>query len=210
MARYTEPKCKVCRREGTKLFLRGQKCLTKKCPFEKRPYPPGIHTFRGKMSEYGKRLREKQKVKRFYGVTERQFMRYFEKAEKQKGSTGENLLILLERRIDNVLHLIGWAPSRAAARQLLAHGHILLNGRRHKVGSYLVKPGDLIEVTQKENIRKLVKENIEEAIRIGVPNPPEWVETNKENLVARVLRFPTRSEVSVETDENLIVEFCSR
>jgi len=210
MARYTGPKCKLCRREGTKLFLRGAKCHTKKCPFEKRPYPPGIHTFRGKMSEYGKRLREKQKVKRFYGVTETQFMRYFEKAERQKGATGENLLVLLERRIDNVVHLLGWAPSRSAARQLIAHGHILLNGRRHKAASYLVKPGDIIEVTSREEIRKLVRQNIEECTRIGIGRPPEWMEMDNEQLTARVLRYPTRSEVSVEADENLIVEFCSR
>ena len=210
MARYTGAKCKLCRREGEKLFLRGAKCHTKKCPMEQRPYPPGIHTYRGKISEFGKRLREKQKVKRFYGVTEKQFLRYFDKAERMKGATGGNLLILLERRIDNVVHLLGWATSRAAARQLIAHGHILLNNRRHKAGSYLVKPGDVIAVCPKEDIRKLVRQSIEECTRIGIGRPPEWVECDNEKLVARVLRHPTRSEVSVQADENLIVEFCSR
>ena len=207
MAREKGPKCRRCRREGVKLFLKGARCDTKKCPVEERPVPPGEHAFRRqKVSEYGKRLREKQKVKRFYGIGERQFIRYFNMAERQKGSTGVNLLLLLERRIDNVVHIIGWAPSRAAARQMIAHGHLRLNGRRHRSASCLVRPNDTIEVSRNEKIRKLVTENEQEAKR----RRPEWVEVDSEALVARVLRHPVRDEVSVETQENLIVEFCSR
>jgi len=207
MARYTGPRCRLCRREGEKLFLKGSKCETRKCPFEKRAYPPGEHSYRRhKVSEYAKRLRETQKVKRFYMIGERQFRRYFDIAARMRGDTGENLLITLERRLDNVVHLLRWAPSRTAARQLISHGHILLNGRRHKASSYLVDVDDTISVVADEEIRNAVRSNIETVTR----DTPEWLQSDPENLKATVMRLPLVGEVSVPADVGLIVEFCSR
>lgn len=207
MARYTGPRCRLCRREGEKLFLKGSKCETRKCPFEKRAYPPGEHPYRRhKVTDYAKRLRETQKVKRFYGITESQFRRYFEMATRMRGNTGENLMITLERRLDNVVHLLRWAPSRTTARQLIAHGHILLNSRRHKASSYLVRVNDTISVVADEKIRNLIRSNIETATR----DTPEWLQTDTESIKATVQRFPLISEVSVPANAGLIVEFCSR
>lgn len=207
MARYTGPRCRLCRREGEKLFLKGSKCETRKCPFEKRAYPPGEHSYRRrKVSEYAKRLRETQKVKRFYLIGERQFRRYFHIAARMRGDTGENLLITLERRLDNVVHLLRWAPSRIAARQLISHGHILLNGKRHKASSYLVSADDTISVVADEKIQNAVRSNIETTTR----DTPEWLQSDTESMKATVRRLPLISEVSVPVNVGLIVEFCSR
>jgi len=207
MGRYLGPRCRICRREGEKLFLKGTRCDGKKCPIEKRASLPGEHSFRKqKPSEYARRLRETQKLKRFYGVSKKQFVRYFEMASRQSGDTGENLLIILERRLDNVVHLLRWAPNRATARQLISHGHIFLNGIRHKAASYLVKPGDEISVVPNEELRKIVRTNIETATR----TTPEWIQLDVENLKAKILRQPLRSESSLPVEAGYIVEFLSR
>ncbi|RMI17174.1 MAG: 30S ribosomal protein S4 [Calditrichaeota bacterium] len=209
MARYTGPVCKLCRREGEKLFLKGSKCLTAKCPFEKRSYPPGQHGTgrRPKMSEYGIQLREKQKVKRIYGVLERQFHNYYERATRQKGVTGENLLRLLERRLDNVVYRLGFAPSRKAARQLVLHRHFLVNGRKVSIPSYLVKPGDVISVREKS--RKL--QVIHEALRRTKDDAlPSWLRVDKAKIEGEMLELPSREEIPIEVQENLIVELYSK
>ncbi|MCX7704269.1 MAG: 30S ribosomal protein S4 [Planctomycetota bacterium] len=207
MGRPLGPRCRVCRREGEKLFLKGAKCDTRKCPLEKRQYPPGEHSYRkAKYSEYARRLRETQKVKRYYGVSKTQFERYFEVASRKSGDTGENLLIMLERRLDNIVHLIRWAPNRTTARQLIAHGHIFLNGRRHKSASYLVKAGDTISVVSDESIRKNLKANMEASTRAV----PEWIQVDTENMKAVISREPLRSEVSIPVEAGYIVEFLSR
>lgn len=210
MSRALMPSCRQCRREGIKLMLKGSRCYTAKCPMERpgRNNPPGMHSWRrGKSSEYGVRLREKQKVKRYYGVLDKQFMRYLEMASKMKGNTAEALLIILERRLDNVVTKLGWAPSRKAARQLIAHGHIYVNDRKLDIPSYLVKPGDKITVKPSERSRNLVKSYIEMD-----PNRPVqgWLESDRENLIGIVKAYPTRDDVEIPVEEQLIVEFCSR
>ena len=208
MARYTGPKCKLCRREGVKLFLKGTRCETKKCGIEKRAYPPGQRSWkrRRKFSEYGLQLREKQKAKRYYGILERQFKRMFSEADRQKGNTGENLLVLLERRLDNVVVLLGWALSRAQARQVIAHGHITVNGRRMDVPSYLVEKGDVIAPKDRETSKRLVSDHREE-VGTSQKTPP-WFEVG--DLAARVLQFPSREDVTLDVQEQLIVELCSK
>lgn len=207
MARYTGPKCKLCRREGTKLFLKGARCHTAKCPIEKRSKPPGMHGWRrGRPSDYAVRLREKQKVKRYYGVLEKQFRRYFEQAEKGLGNTGEQLLALLERRLDNVLVVSGLAVSRAQGRQLVTHRHIQLNGRTTNVPNCLVDEGDVIRPEPKDSILDLMRENREQS---GHPEPG-WLEVNDADLTIRVVRMPVREDVTAEVEEGLVVEFCSR
>jgi small subunit ribosomal protein S4 len=207
MARYTGPVCRLCRREGTKLFLKGEKCYTDKCPVARRPSAPGQHgQGRRKLSEYGVQLREKQKARRWYGVLEGQFARYLEKAERKKGVTGTTLLQTLERRLDNVVYRLGLALSRAEARQLVRHGHFMVNGRKVDIPSYQVKPGDVIQVREASRNKAHFKE-IRETQGRGVP---EWLEVDREQLKGTVLRLPTREEIDVPVQEHLVVELYSR
>lgn len=208
MARYTGPKCRLCRREGTKLFLKADKCLSAKCPFEKRPVPPGVRTFRrGKATGYQVRLREKQKVKRFYGLSEKQFSLYYKEAVRSKGNTGDNLLTLFERRLDNVIYHLGYAQSRAEARQIIGHGHVTVNDRKVLIPSFLVQEGMSIKNHPSDSSKKLVTENLEFT---KMREKPTWVNVNPESLEGKVVSLPTRDDVSVEVDELLIIEFCSR
>lgn len=207
MARYTGPVCKLCRREGVKLYLKGEKCFTDKCPVARRAYPPGQHgQGRRKLSEYGVQLREKQKARRTYGVMEGQFARYFSKAEKKKGVTGELLLQMLERRLDNVIYRMGLASSRAEARQLVRHNHFQVNGRRVNIPSFSVKPGDVIEVREVSRQRPRFKSMAASPSRLV----PAWLEVDMERLSGTVLRLPTREEIDAPVQEQLIVEFYSR
>jgi small subunit ribosomal protein S4 len=208
VARYIGPVCRLCRREGIKLFLKGERCYTDKCAIERRSYPPGQHgQGRSKSTEYSLQLREKQKLKRIYGVLERQFRRVFALAERRRGITGENLLSLLESRLDNMVYRMGFAPSRSEARQLVRHGHFLVNQRRVTIPSYLVKPGDEIQV--RESSRKVVRiqESLELGQRRGVP---EWLEVNKDAFAGRVRALPTRAELTLPINEQLIVELYSK
>ena len=210
MARYAGPVCRLCRRENTKLFLKGDKCYTDKCPLERRPYPPGQHgplQRREKYSDYKIRLREKQKVKRFYGILEKQFRRYYEEAERMKGETGKNLLILLERRLDNVVYRLGFASSRRQARQWVNHGHILVNKKKVDIPSYLVEVGDVIEVAEKSRDIPQIKEALQTVERRGIP---EWLELDKENFRGVVKAMPTRESIEIPIQEQLIVEFYSK
>ncbi len=208
MAKYTGPVCRLCRREGTKLFLKGNRCYTQKCPIEKRPYPPGEHgQRRKKVSEYGAQLREKQKARRLYGLMENQFHRYFLKAEKQKGVTGDNLLQFLERRLDNTIYRLGLASSRREARQLVRHGHFTVNGRKVNIPSYLVREGDAIAVREKSKESPRFQELAEEAATRRVP---DWLEVDLENMTGRVVRLPEREDIDVPIEEHLIVELYSR
>jgi len=208
VARYIGPVCRLCRREGIKLFLKGERCYTDKCAIERRSYPPGQHgQGRSKSTEYSLQLREKQKLKRIYGVLERQFRRVFALAERRRGITGENLLLLLESRLDNMIYRMGFAPSRSEARQLVRHGHFLINQRRVTIPSYFVKPGD--EILVRESSRKIVRiqESLELAQRRGVP---EWLEVNKDTFAGRVRALPTRAELTLPINEQLIVELYSK
>ena len=210
MGRYTGPSCRLCRRQGIKLMLKGARCETAKCPMERqwRNSPPGMHSWRrGRGSEYGLRLREKQKVKRYYGVYEKQFRKYFRMAERQKTSTGAALLSMLERRLDNVVCKLGFASSRAAARQTISHGHIYVNGRRVNIPSYLVRPGEKISVKKSEKSQKMVRARIEE---LGEPHVQNWLKLDMTKLEADVVAVPTRDDVMIPVEENLIVEFCSQ
>lgn len=208
MARYRGAVCRLCRREGLKLYLKGDRCYSDKCAVERRNYPPGQHgQKRPKFSNYGEQLREKQKVKRIYGVLERQFRRYFEQADRQKGITGTNLLILLERRLDNMVYRLGFASSRNEARQLVCHGHFLVNQRMVNIPSYLVKPGDVIEVHPKSRNIQRIQESQEAAARRGVPS---WLELDKENFRGKVLALPSREELTMPIREQLIVELYSK
>jgi small subunit ribosomal protein S4 len=207
MARYTGPKCKLCRREGEKLFLKGARCHTPKCPIEKRNKPPGMHGWRrGRPSDYAIGLREKQKTKRYYGVLERQFRRYFDEARGGRGDTGERLFSLLERRLDNVLVVCGFARSRAQGRQMVSHGHVQVNGRTVRSANYLVEEGDVVRPAPENRTLDEVRARREET---GHPEPA-WVELNDADLTIRVLRPPVREDVSLEVDEELVVEHCSR
>jgi len=209
MARYTGPKCRLCRREGIKLFLRGDRCKTNKCALERRKSVPGAPpgAARKKLSIYGMQLREKQKVKRIYGVLEAQFRRYFEMAKKMPGNTGENLLSLLERRLDNVCYLLGFAKSRNQARQLVRHGHVLVNGKKVDIPSYLVNMNDIIEVRENSRNIPFVVESLEERKTFDVPT---WLELDKEHFRGRVVRLPERSDVTFPINETLIVELYSK
>lgn len=207
MARYTGPVCKLCRREGTKLYLKGEKCFTDKCAIVRRPFPPGQHgQGRRKLSEYGVQLREKQKARRTYGVMEGQFARYFGKASKKKGVTGELLLQLLERRLDNVVYRMGLAASRAEARQLVRHNHFLVNGRRVNIPSFSVKPGDVIAVSESSRQRPRFKTMAQSASRLV----PEWLQVDIDNFTGTVVRLPNREEIDAPVQEQLIVEYYSR
>jgi len=208
MARYTGAVCRLCRREGIKLYLKGDRCYSDKCAITQRPYAPGQHgQGRKKVSEYGIQLREKQKVRRIYGVLEKQFEGYFEKAERQKGVTGENLLRILESRMDNVVYRLGLATSRVDARQLVRHGHFTLNGKKVNIPSLLVKTGDLIAV--KDSSKKSPKlQGIADALR--AKSVPQWLEIDKENLIGRVIAQPAREDIDMPINEQLIVELYSR
>jgi small subunit ribosomal protein S4 len=210
MGRYLGSSCKNCRREGMKLMLKGIRCETAKCPVEKkqRNLAPGMHGWRrGRASEYGVRLREKQKIKRYYGLYERQFMRYFHEAKRKKGNTGEKLLQMLETRLDNVVYKLNFAPSRKAARQLIAHGHIYLNGRKVNVSDYTTKIGDKITVKNSEKSRKTVKEQLESNPNFVTQN---WLQLSREKPEATIVALPTREDVQIPVEEQLVVEFCSR
>ncbi|MBN1487179.1 MAG: 30S ribosomal protein S4 [Anaerolineae bacterium] len=212
MAKYVGPACKLCRREGMKLFLKGDKCYTEKCPFERRSYPPGQHgkeaSFRRRRNtDYAMQLREKQKTRRFYGVLERQFRRYFHQAEALSGLTGENLLILLERRLDNVVYRLGLADSRAQARQLVGHGHFMVNGRKTNIPSYSVRPEDVISIVPGSRRLRYFKDRKE---LLGKKAVPAWLILDDEKLEGRMLTLPERSEIDAPVEEQLIVEFYSR
>ncbi len=210
MARYIDASCRLCRRERQKLFLKGVKCYTDKCPFERRNYAPGQHGLRrrAKVSEYGVQLREKQKVKRIYGVFEQQFRRYFEMATHQKGRTGENLLKLLERRLDNVLYRLGFAPSRKSARQLVLHRHFLVNGRMVDVGSFLLKAGDVIKVAERSNQVDTIHSSVK---RVKDGMLPSYLQLDKAQLTGTFLQVPERAEIPLpDVNEQLIVELYSK
>jgi small subunit ribosomal protein S4 len=206
VARDTGPQCKQCRREGQKLFLKGERCLTEKCGVERRSYPPGEHG-RGRVraSEYRNQLREKQKARRFYGVLEKQFRSYYAKASRQEGVTGENLLRLLERRLDNVLVRLGFAASRRQARQLVNHGHWYVNGRRVDIASYQVRPDDVITIRPNSGAGDVVRQATELTAAV-----PAWLQADHDALTAKVLRLPERSEISAPIQEQLIVELYSK
>jgi len=210
VARYIGPKCRLCRREGMKLFLKGERCYTDKCPFERRSYPPGQHgpqQLRTKLSDYGIRLREKQKVKRIYGISEKQMRRYYEMATKMPGQAGHNLLQLLERRLDNVVYRLGFAVSRAQARQYVNHGFFKVNGRNVDIPSYLVKPGDIIELKEKYRNNPQIVESLETVVRKGIPS---WLELDAENFKGIVKNLPTREDITMPIQESYIIEFYSR
>ena len=208
MARYNEPVCRLCRREGMKLFLKGERCFKEKCAVERRSYAPGQHgKRRNKMQPYGLQLREKQKVRRVYGVLEAQFRRYFAEASRQKGITGENLLRLLELRLDNVVYSLGFASSRAQARQLVRHGHVVINGRVRSIPSLQVKPGMEIVLKDKMKANTLVVEALETAQGRGVP---PWLELDGDNFRGKVVSLPTREDIRLPIQEQLIVELYSR
>jgi small subunit ribosomal protein S4 len=208
MARYTDASCRLCRREGEKLFLKGERCYTDKCSVARRPYAPGQHgQAKKKMSEYGIQLREKAKVRRFYGVLEGQFSEYFEMASRRKGITGENLLQILETRLDNVVYRLGLGTSRPESRQLVTHGHFTVNGKRVNIPSFLVKVGDVIAVADKSKSSPKVK-----AIRdiAGGKVVPKWLEMDDENLVGKVSALPAREDIDLPIKEHLIVELYSK
>ena len=208
MARYTEAVCRLCRREGAKLFLKGTRCYSKKCAFERRPSPPGQHGVRRrKMGDFGIQLREKQKVRRVYSVLERQFHSYFVDAEHEDGVTGENLLRFLETRLDNVVYRLGFASSRAQARQLVTHGHFSVNGVATNVPSYVTKPGDRIEVRESRRERELFK-TARETLRSH--QAPEWLTLEPARLAGNVVTMPRRDQMPLDLNEQLVVEFYSR
>ena len=208
MARYTEAVCRMCRREGQKLFLKGDRCYTNKCAMECRAYAPGMHgQNRSKTSEYGQQLREKQKAKRYYGLLESQFRGYFEMAERRPGQTGENLLSILESRLDNVVYRLGFAMSRAEARQLVSHGHFTVNGRKVNIPSYLVKPGMVITLKDSSKSLEKIKANVEaNAFR----QAPKWLEYDVNNMIAKVAAVPAREDIDLPIEEHLIVELYSK
>lgn len=210
MARYIGAVCRQCRREGTKLYLKGDKCYSDKCAFTKRGYAPGQHgqgQARKKVSEYGMQLREKQKARRIYGILEGQFRKYFERADRQKGITGENLLVMLERRLDNVVYRLGFAESRTQARQLVRHGHFTVNGHRVDIPSFLVKPGSVIEIKEGSKESPIFKEIIE---GLATKTVPAWLELSAASATGKVSRYPTREEIDIPIQEHFIVELYSR
>ncbi len=209
MARYKGPVCRLCRREETKLFLKGDRCYTEKCAFERRAYAPGQHgnARRRKRSDYGEQLREKQKVRRIYGILEKQFRNYYARASKMKGVTGENLLQLLERRLDNVVYRLGLACNRNEARQLTLHRHVTVNGKRVNIPSFLVKPGDEIEIREKSRAIARIADSLAGVDRRGVP---QWLELDKDNFKGKVAAMPSREDISIQIREQLIVELYSK
>ena len=208
MARYKDEQCRICRREGQKLFLKGSRCYTDKCSISRRNYAPGQHgQRRTKLSEYGTQLREKQKTKSYYGVAEKQFRKYFEMASNKKGITGTNLLQILESRLDNVVYRLGFGSSRAQARQLVNHGQFEVNGKRVDIASYLVKPGDIVAVRESKKENSTIKANAEENAAKPVP---EWLEKNNETLSGKVVRLASREDIDIPIEEHLIVELYSK
>ena len=209
MAKMRGPKCRLCRREGIRLFLKGTRCDGPKCALSRREYPPGPRSWRKpKMQDYGRQLREKQKLKRFYGILERQFRRYFEQATRTKGNTAKALLLALEQRLDNVVTLGGFSASRAEARQMVAHGHFLVNGRRAAVASHGLSPGDEISVRVRDGVKKRIQERADGLKDRPVPG---WISVDRAGLKIKVLTVPTRDDVQVpELKEQLIIEFCSK
>lgn len=208
MSRYTGPKCKQCRREGMKLFLKGSRCETVKCAIAKRAFPPGEHPWaRKKRSEYGLQLREKQKAKRTYGIYEKPFRNLFAKAAHMKGNSGENMIQLLERRLDNVIYLSGFAHSRSHARQIIVHGHVNVNGRRCKSPSFRVRAGDEFQILDRDKSKKMVEVTVESTKQRDVP---AWLSVEGEEYKGKVAQMPRRDEASIDLQEALIVEFCSK
>jgi len=211
MARYTGPSCKLCRREGTKLFIKGARCNSDKCAFERRAYIPGEHgsgkRFHKRLSDYGIHLREKQKVRRIYGVLEKQFRKYFKMAAKKSGITGTNLLQILECRLDNIVFRMGFAPSRNAARQIIRHGHVQVNGRKVNIPSFLVKPEDEIAIKETSRTMPLIQEAMEASTEVDAY---AWFQVNKDNFSGKVLSVPTREQIQLDVDERLIIEYYSK
>ncbi|MBN1595401.1 30S ribosomal protein S4 [candidate division FCPU426 bacterium] len=209
MARYIGSECRQCRREGMKLFLKGNKCTTDKCAFERRNYAPGQHKdSRSKISDYGRQLREKQKIRRIYGLLERQFQRYYEAASRKKGITGEIMLQYLERRLDNVVYRMGYASNRLSSRQLINHGHFLVNGVKVDIPSFLVKAGDRIEVRENSRDLKVIKQSIETVARRG--GVASWVEVNPETMTGIFRAVPNREEIGLPVQEQMVVELYSK
>lgn len=208
MARYREAVCRLCRREGVELYLKGDRCFTDKCAIKRRGYPPGQHgQRRPKHSDYGVQLREKQKARRIYGILEKQFRNYFEKADRMKGKTGDNLLIFLERRLDNVVYKLGFAVTRRESRQLVRHGHFVVGGRRVNIPSYLVRPGDVIEMREKSRKILSVNESLDAVVRKGIP---PWLELERETFRGNVKTLPSRADITEPIQEQLIVELYSK
>jgi len=209
LARYREAVCRLCRREGMELYLKGDRCFTDKCAIKRRGYPPGQHGQRRmkKHSDYGVQLREKQKARRIYGLLEKQFHNYFEKADRMKGKTGDNLLILLERRLDNVVFKLGFAVTRRESRQLVRHGHFLLKGRRVNIPSFLVRPGDVVEMRERSRKIPSVNESLDSVVRKGIP---AWLELERENFRGSVKNIPSRADITEPIQEQLIVELYSK
>ncbi|MBW2621367.1 MAG: 30S ribosomal protein S4 [Deltaproteobacteria bacterium] len=208
MARYTGSVCRLCRRERMKLFLKGDRCYSDKCAVDRNSYPPGQHTrARMKVSDYGTQLREKQKVKRMYGLQEKQFRLQFFKAERQQGITGTNLLVLLERRLDNIVFRLGFVSSRQQARQLVTHRHFMVNGKNVNIPSYLVKVGDQVTLKEKSRKMPLVSEAIETVARRGIP---QWLELDRDNFTGNVTAYPVREDLTMPIEEQLIVELYSK
>jgi len=209
LARYTDSVCRLCRRENLKLFLKGDRCYSDKCAFDRRGYPPGQHGQRRgrKTSDYGIQLREKQKVKRMYGLSEKQFHLFFERADRKKGITGTNLLVFLERRLDNVVYRLGFVNSRAQGRQLVMHQHFFVNGKKVNIPSYLIKIGDVVEVREKSRKVKTIEDSLDAMVRRGVP---QWLELEKKDLKGIVKSFPIREDLTMPIQEQLIVELYSK
>ena len=208
MARYTDSKCRQCRREGGKLFLKGEKCFTEKCPVEKRPYPPGQHgQQKSRLSDYGKQLREKQKLRRIYGILERQFENYYKEAARHKGSPGEDLLKMLESRLDNVTYRMGFGVSRAEARQLVRHNAVRVNGRRVNIPSYPVRPNDLIEISTSSQEQLRIKAALEAAGQRGIP---EWLDVDIKAMKGTFKSVPERSDLPSDINESLVVALYSK
>ncbi|MCD6099400.1 MAG: 30S ribosomal protein S4 [Candidatus Marinimicrobia bacterium] len=209
MAKYTGPKCRLCRREGMKLFLKGDRCLSERCSFEKRSYPPGQHgqTLTRRPSNYALQLREKQKIKRIYGVLERQFKKYFEMASRRKGKTGDNLMKILESRLDNVVYRLGFAASRSQARQLVNHGHFLVNGRPVNIPSYLLKPGDIVQVREKSKKLQIIHDAMR---RIKGEHELPWLILEKAKMRGIFIQPPGRDQLDLDVKESLVVELYSK
>lgn len=208
MARYSEPVCRLCRREGVKLFLKGARCISDKCAIDRRGYPPGIHgRGRGKATAYGLQLREKQKIKRLYRMMEDQFRIFFERASRKKGNAGENLLTLLERRLDTVAHRLGFARSQVEARQLVLHSHVMVNGRVVNIPSFIVRESDVIEIKPKDKNKDFIQDRIEESSRRSFPS---WLSFDPNQLKAQVVRLPSREDIPFDVKEQLVVELYSK
>jgi small subunit ribosomal protein S4 len=209
LARYTGSVCRICRRENLKLFLKGDRCYSDKCAFDRRGYPPGQHGQRRgrKTSDYGIQLREKQKVKRMYGLSEKQFHLFFERADNQKGITGTNLLVFLERRLDNVVYRLGFVNSRAQGRHFVRHNHFLINGKKVNIPSYLIKIGDVVEVREKSRKIQILEDALAAVVRRGIP---QWLDLEKETMKGMIKEFPSREDITTPIQEQLIVELYSK